>query len=196
MKKILIIALFGLFSSTMFAQDESMWSLTYNMSFPMGTTKDYISKASFRGIALDGRWFVDNNVTVGGSLGWNVFYEKADKATITRENLTLNGTQWKYINAVPMYFNAAYYLNEGSYVRPYFAANVGTIFTARRTEMGMYALVDKEWKFAFAPEVGVTIQTYESINVMFNVRYNYGLETEYISPLSYLGVNVGILWTY
>ena len=55
MKKILIIALFGLFSSTMFAQDQSMWSLTYNMSFPMGATKDYISKASFRGIALDGR---------------------------------------------------------------------------------------------------------------------------------------------
>jgi hypothetical protein len=196
MKKILIITLFGLFSSTMFAQDQSMWSLTYNMSFPMGATKDYISKASFRGVALDGRWFVDNNVTVGGNLGWNVFYEKIDNATITKENLSLNGTQWKYINAVPMFFNAAYYLNDGSYVRPYLAANIGTIFTSQRTEMGMYALEDKEWKFAFAPEVGVTIETYNSINVMLNVRYNYGLETEYIEPLSYIGVNVGILWTY
>jgi len=196
MKKILIIALFGLFASSMFAQNESMWSLTYNMSFPMGATKDYVSKASFRGIALDGRWFVDNNVTVGGSLGWNVFYEKTDKATITRDNFTLNGTHWKYINAVPMYLNAAYYLNEGSYVRPYFAANVGTIFTSQRTEMGMYAIQDKEWKFAVAPEVGVTIETYNSLNVMFNVRYNYGLETEYIEPLSYIGVNIGILWKY
>ena len=196
MKRILIIALFGLFSSSMFAQNESLWSFTYNMSFPMGDTKDYISKASFRGIALDGRWFVDNNVTVGGSLGWNVFYEKTNKATLIVDNLTLTGTQFKYINAVPMYFNAAYYLNEGSYVRPYFAANIGTIFTAQRTDMGLYSLYDKEWKFAVAPEVGVTIQTYNSLNVMFNVRYNYGLETKYINPLSYLGVNIGILWSY
>ena len=196
MKKIIIIALLGLFASSTFAQDESLWSLTYNMSFPMGKTKDYIDKTSFRGITLDGRKFVDNNVSVGGNFGWQVFYEKEAKVTLEDDNLTLNGTQFKYINAFPMYFNAAYYLNEGSYIRPYFAANIGVIYTMQRTDMGLYRIENDDWKFALTPEVGVAIQTYNSLNVMVNLRYNYGLETSDIDPLSYLGLNIGILWTY
>jgi len=197
MKKIFLVVLLGLFSTTMFAQQEnsgSLWSFTYDMAFSTGKTNDYIGKASFRGMMLDGRGFIDDNISLGGNVGWNVFYEKTDKATLHDENITLTGTQYKYINAFPMFFNAAYYFNEGSYIRPYVAANIGVIYDIQRTEMGLYAYDNDDWKFAFAPEAGVAIQTQGGVGFMINVRYNYGLKTKYIDPISYIGLNLGLLW--
>lgn len=197
MKKIFLAVLLGLFSLPMFAQQENngaLWSFTYDMAFPMGATKDYTGKASFRGMMLDGRGFVDNNITLGGNFGWNVFYEKADKETVEVDNITLTGTQYKYINAFPMFFNAAYYFNEGSYVRPYVAANIGVIYDIQRTDIGLYSFDYDNWKFAFAPEVGLAFQTDSGVGLMVNLRYNYGLETSDIDALSYLGLNIGLLW--
>ncbi|MCF8365705.1 MAG: hypothetical protein K9H16_07985, partial [Bacteroidales bacterium] len=97
MKKIFITLVSVLITLHSFGQ-ESFWSLTYQMSVPTGDTKNFTDKMSFRGIGLEGRWFVDNNVTIGGAALWNVFYEKQDKITTELENITLTGTHYNYIN--------------------------------------------------------------------------------------------------
>lgn len=196
MRKIVLSIILAFFALYSFGQ-ESLWSVTYQMSVPMGDTKDYIGKTSFRGFGIEGRAFVDNNVSIGGGAHWNVFYEKKDKVTAdVSDNVTATGTLFNYINAFPFYANVAYYLNEGSYIRPYAAMNVGVIYSLYRTDVGLYTITQEPWKFSLAPEIGVLIETYGGANFTVNLRYNYGLETSDVDPLSYLGINVGVIWLY
>jgi len=195
MKKIFLSIIAVLFVFNVFAQ-ESFWSMTYQMSVPTGDTKTLTDKMSFRGFGIEGRWFVDNNVTIGGAAHFNVFYEKQDKVTTELDNVTLTGTHYNYINAFPFYVNAAYYFNEGSYVRPYAAMNAGVIYTLYRKDIGLYRIEERPAKFGVAPEIGVLIETYGGANFTVNFRYNYGMETDKTDPLSYFGINVGVVWLY
>lgn len=196
MKKILFILLFAAFGSSAFAQESSLWTLTYNINIPMGKTKDFIEKTSFRGIALEGRQFIDNNFSLGGSVGWNVFYEKKDKITTELDNITLTGTHYRYLNTIPIYVNAAYYLNEGSYIRPYLAANVGLIVTEYRNDIGLYTIRENPAKFGFAPEVGVLIENKNGSGFTLNMKYNMGTKTKETNAFSSLGINLGLIWVY
>jgi hypothetical protein len=195
MKKIFLSIIAVLFVFNVFSQ-ESFWSMTYQMSVPTGDTKNFTDKMSFRGFGIEGRWFVDNNVTVGGGAHYNVFYEKTDKVTSELENVTITGTHYNYINAFPFFVNAAYYFNEGSYIRPYAAMNAGAIYTLYRKDIGLYRIEEEPWKFGVAPEIGVLIETYGGANFTVNFRYNYGMETDDTKPLSYFGINVGVVWLY
>lgn len=196
MKKIFLVIVFAAFGLYSFAQETSVWSFTYDMSIPMGKTKDFIEKTSFRGIALEGRQFIDNNFSLGGSVGWNVFYEKKDKITTELDNITLTGTHYRYLNTIPIYVNAAYYLNEGSYIRPYLAANVGLIVTEYRNDIGLYTIEETPAKFGFAPELGIFIETEGGTGLTLNLKYNIGTETTDTEAYSSLGINVGFIWVY
>jgi hypothetical protein len=195
MKKIIFALLFAFTTFSAFAQ-QVLWNVTYQVSLPVGETHDVIGKTSFRGIGLEGRWFVDNNVALGGGVHWNVFYEKNDKVTTVIANTTITGTHFKYLNSFPIYANAAYYFNEGSYIRPFAGINVGTIYSEERLDIGLYTLEDNPWRFALTPEAGVMIETYGGINFTLNVRYNYGFKTNDYDALSYIGINAGFVWVY
>jgi hypothetical protein len=195
MKKIIYIISFLILSLTGFSQ-ETLWSVTYQMAFPDGELSDFTGKTSFRGFGVEGRAFVDNNVSIGGGAHWNVFYERKDKITTEIDNVTITGTHFNYVNAFPFYANAAYYFNEGSYFRPYMAMNAGVIYAHYRKDVGLYRIDDQVWKFSLAPEIGVLIETYDRANFTVNFRYNYGVETAETTPLGYFGINVGVIWLY
>lgn len=175
---------------------ESIWSVTYQVSIPTGATKDMVGKTSFRGFGIEGRKFVDNNVAIGGGAHWNVFYDKVDKVTTELDNITLTGTHYNYINSFPFLVNAAYYFNEGSYFRPYAGINSGVTYVMYRKDVGLYSIQDEPWKFTVAPEIGFIFQTYGGTAFTLNFRYNYGLETSSSDPLSYFGINAGFVWLY
>ena len=80
------------------AQD-GIFALTYSMGLPVGSTADYISKYSWRGFGIEGRGFVADNITLGGSFNWNVFFEEEIDATYTDGTQSLTGNFYKYINA-------------------------------------------------------------------------------------------------
>ncbi len=195
MKKVFMIIIFALVSVYMYGQDQ-FWSVTYQVSLPTGDTKNLVEKTSFRGFGIEGRKFVDNNVSIGGGVHWNVFYEKKDKLTTEIDNVTLTGTHYNYINAFPFLVNAAYYFNEGSYFRPYLAFNTGVTYTIYRKDVSLYTIKEEPWKFAVVPELGFLFETYGGANFTINFRYNYGMETSNSDPLSYFGVNVGVVWLY
>ena len=60
MKKYIVIAVF--FMSGLSLSAQSLWNVTYDMSVPLGDTKDMVDKMSFRGIGIDGRGFMSKNI--------------------------------------------------------------------------------------------------------------------------------------
>ena len=70
-------------SSSAFALgDEKLTSITWNVAFPEGDTKDFVDKTSFRGFGLQGRWFVQDQLSVGLAWEWQVFDWETDQLNL------------------------------------------------------------------------------------------------------------------
>ena len=199
MKKILvIIAVFV--SSASFGQ-QSFWTFNYEMSFGLGEQADYIADASFRGWGVDGRGFITQNISVGGSFSWEVFdqiYRDLPPRQLTdvTDNVSgaITGVQYRFINTLPILANAHYYLGQDGAVRPYFGLSLGTAYTEQRTDIGFVSILAKGWGFAVQPEVGVMIPfglTGVGANVAGKFRYTTkGGDTTI--PISFFTLAFGI----
>lgn len=167
-------------------------SFTYNMSLPTGETADFISAYSWRGFGFEGHGFLSDNITLGGSVGWNVFYEKLSGEFVD-ETRTVTGTQLRYLNSFPLLFEGRYHFGEDYSTRPYIGAGVGTYYTEQETQMGIWYVEDQAWQFGFAPVVGVLIPV-ESTAINISIKYNAALSTSEVDGRSYLGINIGLGW--
>ena len=193
MKK-LIISTAIVFSSLGMMAQEGMFGLTYSMGLPVGSTSDYISKYSWRGFGLEGRGFINDHLSMGGSFAWNVMFEKKLGESTIQDNQTLTGDQFRYINAFPINFITHYYFGEyDAPVRINVGLGLGAIKVNRRTEVSVIAIEHNYWHFSVTPEVGVIVPFNYSTNLLFSVRYNYAAEAKGES-FSYLSFNIGIAW--
>jgi outer membrane protein W len=193
MKKYIAIILFSISGLTLSAQ--SLWNVTYNMSVPMGKTNDFISKMSFRGIGIDGRGFINQNMSIGGSWNWNVFYSSEKNITVTEGNVTITGNHYNYGNYMPIMANGHYYFGEDGGIRPFIGTGVGTIWKEERKDIGSFnAFLDNNWQFGLTPEVGVYIPVATSSLIFITAKYTYGVSTKNLSTTSYINFGIGIAW--
>jgi hypothetical protein len=182
----------------------SLWAFTYDVAFPMGETADYIGNTSWRGITIQGRKFIQPNISVGGSFSWQVFNERVDELvefSYQPDDLdrpvtgTLSGEQFRYINTLPIMVNAHYYMGDAllDAIRPFGGLSVGTAPTKRRTEIGILAIDDFNWHFAVAPELGVLIPLDTGVDFIGTVKYNVALKANDSINYSYLNIQVGLV---
>lgn len=190
----LTIVCFLLLTSKSFGQAESYTSVHYAVSFGMGDMGDYISKASWRGVSVDYRRAINNNLLVGFEAGWHVFYEKKDYDTYTVGIESLSGIQFRYQNEVPILATADYLITSDSPLMPYVGLGIGTIYSERNTDMGLYRLQENPWQFALKGELGVLYKVNYSTSVKFAVKYYNGFKTNALDNQGYLSLNLGMAW--
>ena len=173
---------------------------TYQISLPVGDTKDFTNSTSFRGVGLDFRYTIEKSTTVGLAFGWNVFNErKTETAQLEGENPgAVTGTQDRFLNAFPIMANVHYYFGERRGIRPYVGLNAGGYYMLQRFEIGIVGLNEDRWEWGIAPEAGVIFPVERGFAIMVNAKYNYAFTGK--SPLgtdikhSYVGLNVGFVW--
>ena len=186
-------------STTAFAQN-SFWSFNYHMSFGTGEQQEYIESGSFRGWGIDGRGFLTDNISLGGSFSWEVFDEikrnlGPTPVDVNVENVegSITGVQYRFINTLPIMVNAHFYLGSDGAVRPYFGLGIGTSYVDQRTDIGFISVQGKKWGFAVQPEVGVMIPfglTGAAANV--SGKFRYTTETADTLPISFFTLAVGL----
>ena len=171
----------------------SMFGMSYQMALPVGTTADFISTFSGRGFGIDYKGYVSPDVTVGGSVGWNVFYEAKPEATYFLDggNTAVTGQQWRYINSFPFLLTVDYFLGDYGDPRIFVGGGVGAYRIYERTDMGIYTIEPREWHFGIAPEVGVAVPMNRDAYFLGSLRFNYAFASGSIDNVSYLGVNLG-----
>jgi opacity protein-like surface antigen len=195
MKKIFlftsIIVVFALNS----ANAQSYTNVSYSIGLPTGDLSDYISAASWRGVALDYRRLIKPNIGVGVSTGWNTFFEEREFATYTLENRSISGDQWRYVNSFPLFLSADYYLKPGEDINPYVGLGVGTIYNNRATDMGIFRLEQEAWSFAFQPQVGMFYSINHFAGISIAAKYSYGLAAgDFESAQSFFSLNIGYVF--
>lgn len=195
MKKILILALIlasgALITSVVSAQ--SFTTVQYTMGVPTGGLHDHVSKISWRGFTFEYQKEVAPSVTVGVNLAWNVFYEKMDYASYTKDNATLSGIQYRYDNLFPMQVNAHYMFGTGTVI-PYVGLGIGTMYDLRNTDMGLWTVEENNWHFMLSPEAGLMFDVASNTSIKLSAIYNNAFKTKNADGFGDLNVSFGVVF--
>lgn len=195
MKLLISIAAFVLCSMCANAQGGNI-TVSYPIAFPMGDLNDYISKTSFRGINFEFNRQIKPLVSVGLEVGWNVFYEDAGEVQYKDQTVTVTGKQYRYTNSVPILVGAQYHpVPKGSVAAPYVGLGLGTVYSNRSTDLGLYRITNEAWQFAIRPEAGVVFKTSAGVNPFLGVKYYWPFSSNDLDGQTFLSVNVGLKFT-
>jgi outer membrane protein len=194
MKKLIAIAVLSLviFTQRAYSQDNYI-SVQYSVGFGTGDLGEFISAPSFRGALIEYRKEINRNLHVGGDFGWNVFYERKDYATYTLGTESLSGIQYRYQNALPMLAAIDYNFSPDNQFKPYVGLGIGTVYTERATDMGMYRLEQNPWQFALRPEVGFRYEMSPGLHAKVAAKYYYGFPAGDLDEAQgFVSINVGL----
>jgi len=192
MKKIYLGIIFSLiYTSSLLAQSNT--TFTYSIGFGTGDLGEFVQAASFRGVSVDFRKMVQDNIGIGFGLGWNTFYEELASDTYTQGNSSLTGKQYRYSNNIPITLSTAYFLKPGETVNPFFGLGIGTMYTLRNTDMNLYTLEQEAWNFLLQPEIGIQYMVNDITALTISGKFNYGFKagSELDAAQSYFALNVG-----
>jgi opacity protein-like surface antigen len=171
-------------------------SATYDMAIPLGNTSDFGGGFSPRGFGLDFQYLFNPNWSLGLATGWQVFDHKTTEAADFRDgNVTIQGTQHRYLNAIPLLVAGHYYVRNWlpEWCLPFAGFGLGTYWAERRVDIGLYTINDSAWHFGIAPEVGIGFRVGHTLPIL-RVRYNHPFSSGGSGDLPYLNISVGLAW--
>jgi outer membrane protein len=181
--------------TSVFSQAENHLSIQYDMSFATGDMGTYISAGSFRGASAQYRYAVSHSILVGIDAGWNVFYEKRDYDSYTSGTQTLTGVQYRYQNQVPLLVAADYVILPDKDFQPYVGLGIGTMYTERSTQMGIWYVEENPWQFALKPEVGMMYSMSGGSAVKLGFKYYTGIGGD-LGTQGYFTISAGFAFKF
>ena len=197
MKKIIIVLIVSFFINIGFVQAQKDYvSFNYATSFATGDLSEYISKTSFRGLLFEYRKSMNQNISIGLDVGWHMFYERKDHATYTKETVSISGVQFRYSQNLPILFSVDYYFRPDEQFRPFVNFGLGTIFTRRTLDMGIYRLEETAWQFVLKPEIGFLYEFNTNGGVKFAAKYNQGFKSGDLEALSSVSFSIGYVMLF
>lgn len=208
MKKLIILA-FALapFFGLQAQYNGGLWAYTWDISFGLGETNDFISQTSFRGFNLRGSGFVTPQVAIGGQFSWHTFYQKeADKVQEfdfededgNRVVGDIWGTQFRYINSFPLLGTVHWYsdnpvLNDFAF---FVGGGVGTSIIKRRLDVGVFTADESKWHFTVAPEAGIVYGFNAAVKAYLSAQYFYSFKTSETPSQNQLSLHIGFASTF
>lgn len=194
MKKIFLAVLLTLMiTATQVKAQGSLFSIQYSVGLGTGDLKEFNSAASFRGMSFEYRYLMQPSFSVGFETGYNLFYDRMDFATYTKGTISVSGVQYRYTHAVPVLAAFDYYLKPDGKIIPFAGLGIGTLYSYRDLDMGMFTLENDVWQFALRPQVGVLITT-STADFIVAAKYYAGLKANDTEGQQYFGLNLGIVF--
>jgi hypothetical protein len=201
MKILKALVITALFAATAMAQDMAMTGATWNIGLASGRMANFLTEPSFGGFGIEGRRFLDDDFSIGGSFSWN-YWSEMNGDIIQLKQGAVSGTQIRYVNSIPLMLNAHYYIGgKRDQLRPYLGINVGTYYITQRLDMGIYSLQNDNWHFGIAPEFGFLAEVSRGTYLTASGRYNYAFDSgdtmagDSKNIYSYWGINIGLMWS-
>ena len=196
MKKIFVLLIAAICMQKSFAQHHSVFILSYPIAFPMGDLGDYIDKQSFRGINLEWGKEIKPNLIASLETGWNVFYKDVPEQVYTEGTASFSGKQFRYTNSVPIIAGAKWVLKSSNNLVPYAGLGLGTMYSDRSTDFGLYRISTDAWQFCVRPELGITFKSRNGPAAMLGVKYYSSFNSSDLDGQSFLTVNIGVVFPY
>jgi hypothetical protein len=151
---------------------QQLIGLSYTVAIPHGDTREFIDQTSYAGFGIEGRQFINDQISLGLSFGWSKFSQESQQISGTTVNIEEN-----LLDSFPLVFNASYYMfDEPAGFRPYAGFNAGVYFINARRISTQQSFQDKSLYFGAAPELGIFAEMFYDINMLIFLRYNYTIK--------------------
>lgn len=157
----------------------SLFNFAWDINVPLNN-KDFISETSTYGFKLEGRYFIQHNISIGAELNWSSLYEYKPRETYQIENGAITTDLYNYMYNLPFNANAHYYFMPDKMVNPYAGLGLGAMYSEQDVYFNIYNLYSTNWGFLVRPEVGALIKFGpDSFTAgLIGVRYNYATNQE------------------
>ena len=87
-----------------------------------------------------------------------------------------------------------YYHDKEAIVTPFAGLGIGTIYSDRDIDMGLYRSENDAWQFGLQPEVGILYDINEQLDFKISGKYFQGFSTSELDGQSYFSLNVGLVF--
>ncbi|WP_281616233.1 OmpW family outer membrane protein [Flammeovirga sp. SubArs3] len=193
---LLTISVLLLGATASFAQDNIV-GITYSMAVPTTGVNNYINEASFSGVNVEYRKFLNDNLSVGANIGWNYFQQSNGTQTYYGDNGAITGEEFRDSDILQTMVTSHYYFGEEGGIRPYIGVGVGAAGNYFDNQVGGIAVVDHYWSFAVTPEVGVLAPLGGSgTYLLTNVKYNYMTAAKGYGDYGFWSFNIGLAFDF
>ena len=178
-----------------------LWTFDYSMAFTSGDMANYISDPTYRGFGIQARhFFLDNKLSAGISFSWNGFYQDFGRRMEEFDGGAITSNMYRYLYTTNLDANLHFYpMDKESFIQPYIGIQAGPHYINKQAQVGSYLIEDDTWRFAFAPELGVTVPFGKDSEWGFHTsaRWNYTFfnRTNFES-ITYVHLNVGLSYSY
>jgi hypothetical protein len=157
---------------------KQIYSINYQMNVPMGSSKDFVSKASFEGVNINWAYFVTENIAVGLDLSYNNYHESiGQKIYRPNENMAINAAQYRYTQAFPIKAQVKYFFSQNRYIKGYAGLGLGALSAGQHIVVQDLGDWDNNWGFLVSPEVGMLIPFGADSPFGANVTAGYNFST-------------------
>lgn len=194
MKKLFLLIAFSVSSVSLLLAQGNEFNFSWQIATPGQGMEKLLQKTSFQGWNIEYRRALSNTITVGGSIGFNVFHEEIKQATWHFDNTAVTSQNQRYAHTVPLtvvgHFNPL--RNQGSPIQIFMGGGLGTAYVNQEVWAGSYEYRKDGWNFIVYPEVGLRYVMSDETALYFSTQYMYVPSGNYDNnDLSYWNFKIG-----
>ena len=157
-----VLILLALLSSFAVAGEGTYVTVEYQLAFPGKTMKDFVDTPGYSGFNLEFAQLVTPYIALGGSFGWNNFYDEWERQAYDVEEVGSGdhaggyvASRWRQIDAMPVMFKTAFIYDNAQVVVPFVSAGIGAYFMRTREIVGPISTDVSSTHFGLRPEAGM-----------------------------------------
>jgi hypothetical protein len=149
-----------------------MLGLNWDVAIPVGSVENFTSNASAVGFELLFQYWLRKNLTIGGSLDWQTYWDEKPRTTYPIENGAVTATADNSVqNGAARAIIRAYPLDRGPLL-PYVGFNIGVGWSTFQSAAADLLLYDNTVSVLIGGEIGVAIAASRDIP-LFTVGARY-----------------------
>lgn len=194
MKNLILISAFVASLSLKSFGQGNEFIVTWNFGIPTAPLSDIVSKTSLQGWAFEYRRAMTKTLSVGGSVGLNVFHQEHDKYTWHFDDFAITAHDWRFAHVVPLTVNAHFnpLRNMQTPWQVFAGAGMGATYVNEEIWAGIYSFRQEMWGFHFYPEVGVRYVMSNQTALLLSTQFMTVLSGHYTGEnLHYWNVRLG-----
>ena len=178
------------------AQNQLQVNLGYNVNIPTGSFKDFVSHPAYKGFNAGLAYPVNDQLSLGLSLGYNDYYQKYPRQTYDDgKGTTVSAVVSNSVQQIPLLLTANYTLVKKGFIRPYVGAGAGVNFVTFDQYLGEFDDPHSAAKWALKGEAGfyIPLSSYSSTAIKIGGSYNYmPYNSDGVKNLDTWGIEAGI----
>ena len=164
--------------------DKGYVDIDWQFNIPIKT--GFADKAAGWGMALDGGYYVTDNIGVGAFMNYSTNNQYLERETLhLSETASLTTDQQHTIFQLPFGASVRYRFLPDAIVKPYISLKLGAEYSKISSYYNSFTSSDKSWGFYLCPEVGTTFYFTSTQSVGLHLALYYSYATNKANVLVY-----------